>query len=294
MNIVIVGPGAIGSLWAFHLSQAGHSVSVWLRQPEPQFIVQLDDHPKLPLPHNNRNDLENADLVLVTTKVWQVKSALSPIIPYLSSDTIILLMHNGMGVVDELQTELATFPFLIATTTHGAKKEGTKINHTGIGSTQIGALNEKGKQCSFLEEVLQHTLPDVTWNSEINNALWLKLIINCVINPLTALEQCKNGALNDDRFTLVIDKLVRELVSVAQAEGIDFEVETITAQIYQVISSTAENRSSMHQDIYYKRKTEIDFITGYLLKCADRHQISIPENRHLYQQIKQIEPRTLS
>jgi len=292
MNIVIVGPGSIGSLWAYHFHEAGHNVSVWLRQVKSKFCLRLDNHPELTFKHNNLEALANADLVLITTKVWQVNNAIRPLLSKLSPETIIVLMHNGMGGVEELSDNLSSFPLLISTTTHGAKKTSPfQVLHTGKGCTQVGALNSKGDQCEFVADVFHHALPESLWNKNISNALWLKLIINCAINPLTAIEQCKNGELNNDRFTSVIHNLINESITVAQAEGFTFKFDDIESQIYRVISATAENFSSMHQDICNQRKTEIDYITGYLLKCAHKHQISVPENQRLYQIVKQMERR---
>lgn len=294
MNIVIIGPGAIGSLWAYALHQTGHNISVWLHHNREEFRLKLDNSNEIILNHNDLCSLTNADLVLVTTKVWQVTEALSPILPHLTQETIIMLMHNGMGVLEELGETIADFPLLMATTTHGAfKSTPSHVLHTGQGKTQIGAINTKGQQCEFITDVFHHALPEVNWNNEIKTALWAKLGINCVINPLTALEQCHNGTLSDPRFIPIIKRLVDEIVTIANAEELNFDSDTLLKQIDQVITATANNYSSMRQDIFFQRKTEIDYITGYLLNCARKHQISVPENSRLYNRIKQIELRTV-
>ena len=71
--------------------------------------------------------------------------------------------------------------------------------------------------------------------------------------------------------------------------SIPVEKSTLESTVYQVINATAENFSSMKQDIHYQRKSEIDFITGYLLKQAKIHNIKAPENQALYTQIHHIE-----
>jgi 2-dehydropantoate 2-reductase len=294
MNIVIIGPGAIGSLWAYSLHQAGHNVSVWLHSNRDEFRLTLDDLNEISLHHNNLNHLTSADLVLVTTKVWQVASALSPIIPHLTPETMVMLMHNGMGAIDELGESVTRFPLLMATTTHGAyKSTATHVLHTGHGKTQIGAVNAKGQQCEFIADVFHHALPEVCWNHHIKTALWAKLSINCVINPLTAIEQCNNGALRDPHFIPIIKRLIDEIVLITNAEGLDFNPDNLHKQIDQVIVATSDNYSSMQQDIFFQRKTEIDYITGYLLNCARKHHISVPENSRLYHRIKQLELRTV-
>ncbi len=291
MNIVIVGPGAIGSLWAYKLTQAGHNVSLWSRKEQNSLSLQLDALDPVRLPNRDPDQLRHADLVVITTKAWQVAAAIAPLLPLMSEETILLFMHNGMGAVDELPDETDRFPLLLATTTHGAlKTDAETVLHTGKGITQLGAVNDKGRQCRFLEDVLQHALPEVAWNDKIEDALWLKLAINCAINPLTALNQCRNGELNQPGYQEQLNRIIDEIVLVANAEGHPQEPDKLSALIHQVISATAANYSSMHQDIYYNRKTEIDYITGYLLKRAQTHGLSLPENQTLYQRIKALEP----
>ncbi|MCK6262548.1 2-dehydropantoate 2-reductase [Vibrio sp. ZSDE26] len=290
MNIVVLGPGAIGALWASHLKSSGHNVSLWGRSSTEQTVIQLDDSPEQSFPNQNAQALHEADLLLVTVKVWQVKSAFTPLLSSISKDCIIVFMHNGMGAVDELKAELSPFPVLLATTTHGAlKTSSSKVSHTGKGATQIGPYNAQGARCEFITEVLNHSLPSVQWNSDIEKALWQKLAINCAINPLTAIEQCNNGQLAESRYQASLAAVIQEVTSVIQAEEITLSYDELHKTVAVVIEATKTNYSSMRQDIFYQRKSEIDFITGYLLKTAKRHHINTPENDKLYQAIKQIE-----
>jgi 2-dehydropantoate 2-reductase len=290
MNIVIVGPGAIGSLWAYKLHQAGHKVSLWGTKQNQQWMLAADDSPEILFSYNQPQTLIDADLLLITVKAWQVETAITPLQPHVNKDAILLFMHNGMGAVDNIVELIFEYPVVIATTTHGALKvDAHHVKHTGIGQTQLGAFNEKGSQCTFLVDVLNHALPTVSWNSNIRFALWNKLAINCAINPLTAIHQCLNGALAEDRFRPTLDAVIDELVCVMQAEKIPVDRNQLTTTIDNVIRATAANKSSMHQDIFYRRQTEIDFITGYLVRKAQQHGIEVPANSELYKQIQFLE-----
>lgn len=290
MNITIVGPGAIGSLWACKLHQAGHNVSLCSRSTAKQLSIKLDNHSEILCHNNDDQRLHQTDVLLITVKAWQVEAALLPLLKKLDPKTILLFMHNGMGAVDALQSHISHFPIALATTTHGALKPSTNhVLHTGNGQTQIGAYNDLGQQCSFLADVFNHALPNTAWNSNINTALWNKLAINCAINPLTALHQCKNGDLAQPQFQIEIQEIVTELVQVMKANHIQADEKSLLNTIYNVINATAENYSSMHQDIHHKRNSEIDFITGFLIKAAAKHHITLPKNRALYESIKQIE-----
>lgn len=290
MNIVILGPGAIGSLWATKLKQAGHHVSLWGKSSEPQLSLQLDDTPALTFSNHHLAAVKSADLILVTVKAWQVEAAIHPLVPHIYTDTIVMLMHNGMGTAQSVAETLGNNPIVLATTTHGAYKPSPQaVLHTGRGITQLGGFNRLGEQCQFLQPVMHHALPEVRWNPDIHAALWTKLAINCAINPLTAIHQCKNGALAQQEFHSTLHSITQELVSVMNQEGVDTEFEDLFSDIMHVVNATAENYSSMRQDVFHQRRTEIDFITGHLLHAAEKHHIDTPENLKLYQRIKQIE-----
>ncbi|HDM8233641.1 TPA: 2-dehydropantoate 2-reductase [Vibrio campbellii] len=290
MNILILGPGAVGSLWATKFKLAGHNVSLWGRSSNSEQLLQLDDNPAISFSNQRIPSVQNADLIVVTVKAWQVESAIEPLLPYISEDTIIMLMHNGMGTAPLLEAKLPDNPLIVATTTHGAYKPSKEqVLHTGQGNTQLGGFNAKGAQCDFLADVMNHALPEVNWNPNINAALWTKLAINCAINPLTAIHQCKNGELATLEFATKLANITYELVEVMNKEEIEVDFDSLHATIMQVVNATAANYSSMRQDVFHQRRTEIDFITGYLLQAAEKHHISTPENAKLYQRIKQIE-----
>jgi len=290
VNIVILGPGAIGSLWAAKFKAAGHSVSVWSRSPDQTLTLQLDQQAADRFNNANISRVNQADLVLVTVKAWQVEQALSPLSTHINPDAIVVLMHNGMGTTNAVEQLLPANPLVLATTTHGAyKPTKQQVLHTGSGQTQLGGYNSKGKQCAFLQEVFSHALPPVNWNEHIQHALWTKLAINCAINPLTALHQVSNGKLVSPEYQQEISLLLDEVYNVLAAEQVPLSRDKLSQTVNHVIEATAANHSSMQQDIFHHRQSEIDFITGYLLERAVAHGISTPKNRELYQAIKQIE-----
>ncbi|CAH6805822.1 2-dehydropantoate 2-reductase [Vibrio chagasii] len=290
MNITIVGPGAIGALWAIKLLQAGHNVSLWSRSSEPSVELSLDEQASISFSNNDKDKLSESDLVLFTVKAWQVEDAITPLIQYIDSDAILMFMHNGMGAVEAIADQINTHPVILATTTQAAfKPDRNHVIHTGAGQTQLGAFNQAGKKCTFLVDVLNHALPNVSWNPEIHTALWTKLAINCAINPLTGLEQIKNGELSEPRFGNTLTAIIEELTQVMQAEGISCSFDELETNVNKVIQATAKNNSSMKQDMLYQRKTEIDFITGHLIKTANKHQIEVPVNQKLFDQVKEQE-----
>lgn len=289
MKITVLGCGALGQLWLTALFRQGHEVQGWLRVPAPWCSVNVQDTDGCVfnelLTANDPEFLASSDLLLVTLKAWQVSTAVKNLAAALPATCPILLMHNGMGTLDELQT--LKQPLLLGMTTQAARRDGNLIIHTANGTTHIGPGNVTAQAYCFLADALHAVLPDVAWHNDIGNASWRKLAVNCVINPLTALYDCRNGQLRD--YPEEVERISAEVAAVMAREGHHASPEDLLAYVWQVIDSTANNISSMLQDVRAQRQTEIDYISGYLLKRARAHGIAVPENARLFEQIKRKE-----
>ena len=289
MKITVLGCGALGQLWLTALCKHGHEVQGWLRVPQPFCSVNLVDEDgsifNESLTANDPEFLASSDLLLVTLKAWQVSDAVRSLAATLPATTPILLIHNGMGTVEELKS--LQQPLLTGTTTHAARRDGNVIVHVASGTTHIGPARQQDGDFSYLADSLQEVLPDVAWHNNIRPALWRKLAVNCVVNPLSALENCRNGDLRN--FPDEIKKITHEVAAVIEREGHHISADELLSYVYQVIDNTADNISSMLQDIRAMRHTECDYITGYLLKRARAHGIAVPENARLYDLVKRKE-----
>ena len=195
-----------------------------------------------------------------------------------------------MGCAEEVQKLLPDNPIICATTANASLLHSPlNIQQTGLGSTYLGAFNPQAKQYQYLVETLNSALSNTCWVDDIKQKLWLKLLINCVINPLTAIYQIKNGELQDSAFKQKIVNIIEEGEQIAKAEQIHFKEGELLEIINQVIHATAENYSSMNRDLFFQRRTENEYINGYLLKKAQQHNIITPCIRSLYQKIQDAE-----
>ncbi len=190
-----------------------------------------------------------------------------------------------MGTVEELKA--IPHPLLMGITTHAARRDGNIIIHVASGTTHIGPARQQDGDYSYLADTLQEVLPDVAWHNTIRPQLWRKLAVNCVINPLTALWNCPNGELL--AHPELTEAICNEVAAVMEREGHHTSADDLLYYVNQVINNTAENISSMLQDVRAQRRTEADYITGYLLRRARAHGIAVPENTRLYEQIKRKE-----
>lgn len=234
-------------------------------------------------------------ILAVTTKAYDVDAALTQWRPVISPDTIIVLMNNGMGPHETVPRLYPNNPIAVLTTSYGAfKSDNNHVKETGLGQSAGGWISlpsenrETYRHANPVKALFNQLLPECHWYEDAAYPLWQKLAINAVINPLTAANQVKNGELQKEEYQEKIHFLVKELIQILELENQPFEYSSLLTSVNKVITSTAENISSMYQDIRQQRKTEIDFITGYLLQVAQRHGVSLPHHEKLYQQIKGI------
>lgn len=103
-------------------------------------------------------------------------------------------------------------------TTHAARRDGNTIIHVASGMTHIGPTSSVIIDDNHLADTLHQALPDVAWHNDISAACWQKLAVNCVINPLTGLYNCRNGDVQ--RYPELIERLCAEVASVMEMEGI--------------------------------------------------------------------------
>jgi 2-dehydropantoate 2-reductase len=132
---------------------------------------------------------------------------------------------------------------------------------------------------------------DAEVSPNIRELIWDKLLVNVGINALTALTDMKNGELLDYPETLrLMEALVSEAAEVARKKGIRIEGDPLE-QTKSMVEATRANRSSMGQDIDYRRQTEIDAINGAVVREAEKLGLSVPFNRAVTDLVKAIEKR---
>ena len=194
-----------------------------------------------------------------------------------------------MGTLAELtKTVINQHNIYALLTTHGCLQSSPlHITHTGIGATDIGLVSGQAEitEQQALTSMLNNALPNVTLHTRIEEKQWLKLAVNCAINPITALHNIDNGEVNNPVFNEQITNVLTELVLVAKLEEIFLDVDLLIKTVRQVATATAKNCSSMRCDVLAHKQTEIDYINGYVHKLGIKHKIATPENTQLWQSV---------
>ncbi len=283
----ILGAGAIGRLFACKLQHLGLAPVLVLREGARGDTIitrRWDEREEsIPVTTVGVEALEPGEItgLLVTTKVNHAVAAVEACLPALAEGAPVILLHNGMGVLEELRRNHPTLSLYAGTTTDGAYRDGEVLVHAGLGETDIG-----GGEVPDWFAPFESGEERVRWCEDIDAALWKKLLINCAINPLTALHRCRNGALLDNpALRAEVELLCEELAAVSAARGNARGAGCALDWALGVIQRTADNQSSMLQDVLNGRETEIRYITGYLVSEAERLGVPVPRNAALLRQL---------
>ncbi len=286
----VLGAGAIGSLFALGLHRSGCTTTLVMRSDaKARFLavkVEREAHcSEVRLPAITSQDRAHISHLLVTTKAYDVQTAVAGIAHLLDEHCVVLLLVNGMGLARQLNDAWPHLDVYCGTTTEGAYTLAPQhIRHAGRGETRIGRSGQ-GEAPAWFGQWKQVT-DNCLWDSDIDAALWSKLAVNCIINPLTALHGCRNGELAENSaLKSQVEALCDEVATISRAAGFAAVADTLKPTVCGVIAGTADNRSSMLQDVSRGRQTEIDYINGYLLQVAEQLGIPAPHNRSLLERI---------
>jgi len=290
----VLGAGAMGCLFASALHRAGRAITLVLRDGGETGYATLrvereDATEEVRVPVSAGGDKGPISHLLVTTKAYDVHPAVTSVAHRLDGHSQVLLLVNGMGFAEELQRDFAWLVPYHGTTTEGAYRLApAHIRHAGRGQTRLGRPGQDDPPGWF--EHWSAALDSCVWDRDIAQAQWLKLAINCAINPLTALHDCRNGELAQrPELAREVARLCREIAEISAAAGYPRIAERVQSAVDEVIAGTADNRSSMLQDILQGRRTEIDYITGHLLAVARQHGIAAPCNTALLEDVRKLD-----
>ncbi|MBS3798375.1 2-dehydropantoate 2-reductase [Pseudoalteromonas sp. BDTF-M6] len=292
--VYILGPGALGLAFA-KLFSDHRPVTLLTKPHHPQrYQYSYQAHSEAlqvqscPLPSGERVPQQISELWLFT-KAHQVVEALTALLPALKKDAQIIISHNGMSDLNELNQLLGPQQALYFMLTQQAayKPAADKVVHVSQGLSTLGAANKVAQQCLARQLPLwQQQIPNLVGSDNIHRARWQKLLVNLAINPVATWRQQRNGALRAPEYASDIMALMQEAIGVARAQGLDFSLLQALNLAYRVMAQTADNRCSMLQDKLLGRETEIDAMCGYVSKTAQQLGLAAPVNQLYYQRIK--------
>ncbi|MED1411541.1 MULTISPECIES: 2-dehydropantoate 2-reductase [Bacillus] len=292
MKIGIVGPGAIGLLYAFYLQKSNQDVTLFTRTAKQAEELNLTGVTCI---RNGERETvfpsilpiecmlnKKLDYTFIAVKQYHI----TDILPFVQRESSLIFLQNGMShlhVMEKLRNERIA----VGIVEHGAKKEdGNTVHHTGIGVTKFGVVRgqsscfKKVFNCFPFDYFLIQIEDD--WKGIMCN----KLVVNVCINPLTALLQVQNGELiSNPFFYQMMEQVFQEVAFLLKEE----EKEMVWQLVRRVCERTSRNTSSMLADVRANRQTEVNAIVGYVLEEAKEQQQPVPTLQFLFNAIKGME-----
>ncbi|MDD5236095.1 MAG: 2-dehydropantoate 2-reductase [Candidatus Omnitrophica bacterium] len=301
MKIVIVGPGAMGCLLAAYLAKSKEEI--WLFDKNKERAEHIDKEgisvegisgawrAKVNAT-TQASDIKDADLVIICVKSYHTKQAVNTIKPLLAENTTVLSIQNGIGNIEIISEGAGSERVIAGSTNMGATLLGYgSVRHAGKGETVIGRLDGKiTVEMRRIREIFNRVGLETKISRDIKGLLWSKLIINVGINALTAITRLNNGRLVELVSTrTILKEAVNEAVRVAKKKRIKLIYDDPLAKVEAVCEATAQNTSSMLQDVLRKKSTEIDFINGVIVRQAEDLGMPATVNSVLVNLVKAIE-----
>ena len=292
MRIVIIGIGAMGSLFAGRLSVLADIVMIgnW-----PSQLSALQDQGLL-LIHpdgaesrlsvsatNNYHEVGGADLALVLVKGWQTAQVTLQVRQLLSSDGMALTLQNGLGNLEILAEVIGFHRVALGVTSEGANMISPGVvRHAGKGQTHLATTPETTGKMAEIAVLFNAAGFETYLVDDADGLIWGKLAVNAGINPLTGLLQVPNGYLVEEPVARdIMCRSAEETAAVAMAQGIKLPYESASERTIEVAKATAANRSSMAQDLARGMPTEIEMISGAIVRYGLTFGIPTPLNEAL-------------
>lgn len=300
LKILVVGTGAIGSLYGAKLAQAGAEVSVVCRsdfEVVKKQGIAIKSHwgdfhftPKKVL-RDVRDYNEKADFILVATKVLPEISVVDLVAPALASQTSIILLQNGIHVEKPIATAFPNHHLIsiIAFVCVGKTDPGI-VHHQDLGRLIVG---------DFLQGVSQKTLDLISlWKKsgvpceESQNILlerWKKLVWNAPFNPISVVAGAVNTRqiLDNPDTKKLAENVMREVCVLAAADGFELSEDIVKKNI-EMTEKMKPYETSMLLDFKAKRKMEVEAILGNAIRFAESKNIATPCMARLYEDISKI------
>ncbi len=305
-RIGVVGPGALGCLFAGLLALAGHDVRLLGRRREQVEVLQRDgivverDGEARRVAVRASTDpaaLGPVDLAIVLVKATDTAEAATSLPALLGPAAPALSLQNGLGNVEALVAVLGADRVLGGVSSQGATTLGVgHVRHAGFGPTSLAeatvGLTERAKTVAALLDragLNARAYPDAA------PLIWGKLIANAAINSLGALLRCQNGqTVERPASRELFVGLAREAGEVARALGVALPFDDPTAHAESVARVTYGNRNSMLQDVENRRRTEIEAINGAVARLGARHGVPTPLNATIAMLVHALEDEYLA
>jgi len=303
MRVAIIGAGAMGCLWAARLHAAGHDVALLTSNSatlaaarERGVRLSSVSGPHISAAVRTTNDPAGIGITDVTF-VWVKAQGNTAVLPHLrwltGPRTTVVGQQNGWGNAEVLSRACDAHNLVIGVTYHSARIVGpAEVAHTYAGETFIGPYLREGSlsQAEQVAEMQSAAGLGTTVTPDAGQEIWKKLVMAAAVLPVGALTHLTAGGLgSDDAILALIDGIAAETASVARALGYEVDLQERLERVHAGLAAGGQGRGSMSQDVAAGRTTEIEAISGAVVREAERRGIPVPLSKAMLALIQGVE-----
>lgn len=287
MRIAVIGAGAMGSIYGGHLSQQNEVILVDTNQ---QVVEQINKNGLLvdengttvryqPKALCDTSEEKPVDLVILFVKALFSRAALENNSALIGPDTRLMTLQNGAGHEDLLKEFVSEDRVIIGTTEdNGAVLGLGHVRRGGTGVTNVGMLTED--QDGFLDRLKKNFDScgfEVRIHENIQYLIWDKLFTNVSLSALTGILQVDMGYIAADEFAWKLCcQLIHETILTAAAAGLVFDEEAVREKVRKTSLNNPQGCTSIRADLRDGRRTEVDTISGSVVRAAARYGVDVP------------------
>lgn len=302
MKIVVIGAGAMGSIYGGHLSEKNEVFIVDTNQAVVDQInangLKIEEDGATNIYHptavKSTESIRNVDLVILFVKAIFSKAALKENKHIIGTNTRLLTLQNGAGHEDLLKKFVPEEHVVIGTTEdNGVVLAPGHVRRGGMGRTNVGLLTEDTDNfLPLLKETFDSCGFQVKIQDKIQQLIWNKLFTNVSLSAVTGILQVDMGyiATNEYAWKLTTE-LIHEAVLTAQALGLSCDEEAITEKVRMTSLNNPDGCTSIRADLRDGRKTEVDTISGTVLRTAEKYGLKVPAHEFIVNIIHAMEGR---
>jgi len=242
------------------------------------------------LASDNASEIGIADFILICTKSYDLETVLLQLKPCIDSHTVLLPLLNGVDSTEIIKGVLPTATVLdgCAYIVSSLKEPGVIENSGNIQTLYFGLNNKKTDKLVLLEEILRQATIEAILSDGISSIIWEKFIfISPTATATSYFNNCIGELLADENKSKMLQLLIEEITQIAKSKGILIDKEITAKTLNKLKSLPFETTSSMHRDFKnHKKKTEVESLTGYVVRAGQQLNILTPEFERAYNQLR--------
>jgi len=301
-KIYVLGAGAVGCYFGGMLARARHDVTLIARPTRADAINRLGlemdcksfQEVVTLKASSDISSLADADLVLLSVKSLDTEKTVREIESLLPSKAVILSLQNGVANVDIASKIISNSVYPAVVYVASGMVGDRTVKHHGRGELYIGSIRnqspEDPQNLAEISTLFEDSDVPCPISSNIKREMWLKFLVNCTFNAISGIGQISYGEMvKFPEILKLVDDITKEFLVISSSEGVEISYAE-AQQANQLIATTMVTQvSSTAQDLAKKKKTEIDFLNGYIVELGKRYGVPTPTNESVFSLVKMLE-----